>query len=185
MDFKTNFKDDIYSGNRKYVMVTNDDGTVSFVDATVYDQQGDYFGGNELNAIGQKLNGIEDNANNYVHPTSHSPAIINQDANNRFVTDTEKAAWNGKAGTGTATSSTNGLMSSADKSKLDGVASGANNYTHPSTHPASILTAGTFGATGILAQAGTDYTTTRVRNAYFSTSIPTTMNNGEICFVYE
>ena len=30
-----------------------------------------------------------------------------------------------------ASTSSNGLMSSADKSKLDGIASGANNYTHP------------------------------------------------------
>ena len=32
--------------------------------------------------------------------------------------------------------------------------------------------------------ADTNYTTTEIRNAYFSTTIPTTMNNGEICFVY-
>lgn len=31
-----------------------------------------------------------------------------------------------------ATTSANGLMSSGDKTKLDGIASGANNYTHPS-----------------------------------------------------
>ena len=31
-----------------------------------------------------------------------------------------------------ATTSTNGLMSSTDKSKLDGIATGANKYTHPS-----------------------------------------------------
>ena len=39
-----------------------------------------------------------------------------------------------------ATSSANGLMSSADKAKLDGVATGANKYTHPSTHPATVIT---------------------------------------------
>ncbi len=39
-----------------------------------------------------------------------------------------------------ATTSANGLMSSTDKSKLDGIATGANNYTHPSTHPASMIT---------------------------------------------
>ena len=39
-----------------------------------------------------------------------------------------------------ATTSSNGLMSSTDKSKLDGIATGANNYTHPSTHPASMIT---------------------------------------------
>lgn len=32
-----------------------------------------------------------------------------------------------------------GFMSAADKTKLNGVANNANNYTHPSTHPASII----------------------------------------------
>ena len=31
-------------------------------------------------------------------------------------------------------------MSAADKTKLDGVAENANNYTHPASHPASIIT---------------------------------------------
>lgn len=39
-----------------------------------------------------------------------------------------------------ATTSANGLMSSTDKSKLNGIATGANNYTHPSSHPASMIT---------------------------------------------
>lgn len=43
-----------------------------------------------------KLAGIETGANNYTHPSTHPPSIIVQDANNRFVTDTEKAIWNGK-----------------------------------------------------------------------------------------
>lgn len=47
-------------------------------------------------AYKNKLDGIEANANNYQHPATHSPSIINQDANNRFVTDTEKATWNSK-----------------------------------------------------------------------------------------
>lgn len=38
-----------------------------------------------------------------------------------------------------ATTSTSGLMSSADKSKLDSIANYANNYVHPSTHPASMI----------------------------------------------
>lgn len=39
-----------------------------------------------------------------------------------------------------ATASTSGLMSSSDKIKLDGIATGANNYTHPSSHPATMIT---------------------------------------------
>jgi hypothetical protein len=43
-----------------------------------------------------KLAGIEASANNYQHPTNHAASIITQDVSNRFVSDTEKGAWNGK-----------------------------------------------------------------------------------------
>ncbi|OMC63167.1 hypothetical protein BK121_28855 [Paenibacillus odorifer] len=43
-----------------------------------------------------KLAGIATGATNYTHPATHPPAIIAQDASNRFVTDTEKTAWNAK-----------------------------------------------------------------------------------------
>lgn len=43
-----------------------------------------------------KLSGIAINANNYTHPSNHSPSVITQDASNRFVTDTEKSTWNRK-----------------------------------------------------------------------------------------
>ncbi|MFV8347257.1 tail fiber domain-containing protein [Flavobacterium sp. ZB4P13] len=33
---------------------------------------------------------------NYTHPANHPPSIISQDANNQFVTATEKEAWNAK-----------------------------------------------------------------------------------------
>lgn len=39
----------------------------------------------------------------------------------------------------TATTSASGFMSASDKTKLNGIATGANNYTHPSTHPASMI----------------------------------------------
>ena len=37
--------------------------------------------------------------NSYVHPSTHPASIIVQDATHRFVTDTEKRTWNGKANT--------------------------------------------------------------------------------------
>lgn len=43
-----------------------------------------------------KLDAIEAEANKYVHPDKHDPAIIEQDASNRFVTDAEKATWSAK-----------------------------------------------------------------------------------------
>lgn len=40
-----------------------------------------------------KLNGIAEKANNYVHPTSHPANMIEQDTTHRFVSDTEKTNW--------------------------------------------------------------------------------------------
>ena len=114
-----------------------------------------------------KLDGVETNANKYVHPGSHPPSIILQDTSNRFVTDAEKATWNAGGGgsTGTvtgvlgaapivsdgntttptmsitaATTAAAGSMSGADKTKLDGIAPNANNYVHPVNHPPEIIT---------------------------------------------
>ncbi|MBQ9598654.1 MAG: hypothetical protein IJR33_02455 [Clostridia bacterium] len=47
-------------------------------------------------ALLNKLNGIAEGANNYVHPASHAASMIDEDASHRFVSDTEKSTWNGK-----------------------------------------------------------------------------------------
>ena len=56
----------------------------------------------------------------------------------------------------------------------------------PSAHTqsAATITAGTFDG-NVAVKAATDYTTSKLRNAKFSTSVPTSLANGEICFVYE
>jgi len=44
----------------------------------------------------EKLNSIEFSANNYIHPSFHSASMIQQDSDNRFVSDSEKTNWNNK-----------------------------------------------------------------------------------------
>lgn len=66
------------------------------------------------NAEKNKLAGIEEGANKYVHPATHPATMIREDAEHRFVTD-------------------------AEREKLDGVADGANKYVHPATHPATMI----------------------------------------------
>ena len=51
----------------------------------------------------EKLAGIAENANNYVHPATHSAQMIDETDARKFVTPAEKAAWNGKAETATYT----------------------------------------------------------------------------------
>ena len=63
------------------------------------------------------------------HPETHPPSIIEQDENNRFVTDAEKTAWSAKQDAGNyaltdhshndVSVSSSGFMSSVDKEKLD------------------------------------------------------------------
>lgn len=62
-----------------------------------------------------KLSGIADNANNYIHPSTHSADIITDGTTNKAYT-------------------------AAEKTKLAGIATGANKYTHPANHPPSIIT---------------------------------------------
>lgn len=57
----TNFKDDILASSnakRKYQMTYNDDGTVSFQDATAYSQMGSAFGAKEVNEERAAINKI-------------------------------------------------------------------------------------------------------------------------------
>ena len=92
-----------------------------------------------------KLDGVEANANNYVHPTTagnkHIPSGGSSGKVLRWASN-GTAVWGDDQDTtySPATTTSNGLMSSSDKTKLNGIATGANKYTHPATHPASMIT---------------------------------------------
>lgn len=90
-----------------------------------------------------KLDGISTGANKYSHPTYSSATAglykVTVDTTGH-VSATSAVSKADITALGipssdttysTASTSSNGLMSSTDKSKLDGVATGANNYTHP------------------------------------------------------
>ena len=91
-----------------------------------------------------KLDGIDSGANNYTHPsfTQRAAGLYKITVNNQghvsaatAVAKSDIIALGIPAQDTTyseATTSKDGLMSSEDKTKLDGIDSGANNYTHPS-----------------------------------------------------
>lgn len=57
-------------------------------------------------------------ANNYVHPANHPASIITQDANNRFVSDTEKSTWNAKGSSSLALGETSSTAYRGDRGKI-------------------------------------------------------------------
>ena len=113
-----------------------------------------------------KLDGIAENANNYTHPgytaqasglykvtvdgTGHVSAATAVDKSDITALGIPESDTTYSA----ATTSAAGLMSAADKTKLDGVTAGANKYTHPSyTARASGLYKVTVDSTGHVSAA--------------------------------
>ena len=194
----------------------------------------------------EKLDGIAEGANKYVHPSTHAASMITQDSTHRFVTDVEKQTyadkytkneidnklssletkidWKESVATyddiettypnpvdgwtvnvkdtdityrydgenwvaisansiPLATSSVDGRMSKTDKAKLDGIASGANKYTHPSyTSKTSGLYKITVDSTGHVsattAVTKSDITSLGIPAQDTTYSVATTSKNG-------
>lgn len=61
-NLRTNYKDDVFSGSRKYRTVNNADGTVSFTDETDYTQHGDTYGAAQINQANEIINNLDNNA---------------------------------------------------------------------------------------------------------------------------
>lgn len=55
-NLKTDYQDYTFLGNKKFVMINNSDGTVSFKDVTEYAIEGDDFGADDINATNQRIN---------------------------------------------------------------------------------------------------------------------------------
>ena len=58
MGLKTDYKDAMFDGQRRYRLIPNEDGTYSLPDETIYTQKGDKFGANDINATNKAINQI-------------------------------------------------------------------------------------------------------------------------------
>lgn len=70
MSLREDYKDDIFSGNRKYRMIDNGDGTVSFTDVTTYAQTGDTYGAAEINEANAVINELDQHSYRINDPIS-------------------------------------------------------------------------------------------------------------------
>ena len=64
----------------------------------------------------ERLANMEDNANNYVHPSTHKASMIVEDNTHRFITDLERVNWNNKV-------ESSQLHEHSNKDVLDGITS--------------------------------------------------------------
>lgn len=60
MALKTNYKDDVFEGNRKYTLIQGEDGKYEIIDSTNYTVQGDTFGAKDVNGITKTLNALQE-----------------------------------------------------------------------------------------------------------------------------
>lgn len=59
MALRTNYKNDVFEGNRKYTLTQGGDGKYEIVDSTHYTVQGDLFGANDINATNSAVNALQ------------------------------------------------------------------------------------------------------------------------------
>lgn len=60
MALKTDYKDALFLGQRRYQQIINEDGTLTLLDVTNYTQSGDKFGANDVNTITDEINTLQD-----------------------------------------------------------------------------------------------------------------------------
>ncbi len=61
-NLRTNYKDDVFAGKRKYSEIDNGDGTISFDDVTDYAQVGDTYGAAQINETNDVINNLDSKA---------------------------------------------------------------------------------------------------------------------------
>jgi hypothetical protein len=124
-----------------------DDGEILYMIAQCNTDTGDVIpvGSTSPLVINFKFNVFHDEVDTIDVTVSNAGVVLSGDFNtlndlvqsfvieNRLLNAGERTAWNNKAPNDLVTTSANGLMSSTDKTKLNGIAASANNYVHPTT----------------------------------------------------
>lgn len=103
MALKTDYKDDVFEGNRKYQITQGTDGYSEILDKTVYVQEGDMFGAEDINATNQAINAL----------------------NNTVTVTLTAAGWTGSAAPYTQTVSVSGATEDTEAILVSALADGA------------------------------------------------------------
>jgi len=100
---KTDYKDDVFEGDRQYSLTQNANNTISLRDVTTYTREGDQFGADDINAANTEVNRL-----NHVTPVTLTAA-----------------GWTGSAAPYTQTVSVPGTTSDMEPILVSALAEGA------------------------------------------------------------
>lgn len=122
MVLKTDYKDAMYDGARKWRITQNADGTSGIADETGYTQDGDKFGANDINATNKEINRI-----------NHTTEVT-----------LSASGWTGSAAPFSQTVNVTGATSDLEVILVSALADGANAATQKAYIKAfGIITSGT------------------------------------------
>ena len=80
MNLKTDYKNDIFSGKRKYHMTNNDDGTISLDDVTTYVQEGDILSADDVNATNKAVNELRTGSDSFQEEITEKVKAVSETA---------------------------------------------------------------------------------------------------------
>lgn len=112
-----------------------------------------------------KIDGIEEGANKYVHPATHRAGMIETDDAHKFVTAADILNWNDKADSTLATNTQAGLMSPAEKLKI-------NRFNEPEAYALKADIVGMYKYKGSVADASKLPTTGQVTGDVYNIVAP-------------
>lgn len=140
-DLPTDYKDAVWKGNRKYVLSTNSDGTVSFEDKTEYTQKENSFFGaaeanqmnNAMNVLAKNITSVETNAKTAsdAATTATQKATAAGNSASAAASSQQSAASSASSAESSAATATN--KASAASSSASAAATSATNASNSAT----------------------------------------------------
>ncbi len=150
MALKTNYKDDVFTGNRKYKQTSNSDGSISLEDTTEYTQEGDIFAAKDINDTNTAVNANATSITNLTSKVSTNTSNIstNTSSINTLKTSKQDKAIKATITLGTSWSSLTQSVSvsgiTANHNAILDVVTSTSNYEAQQTEWAKVYKAETY-----------------------------------------
>ena len=141
----TDYTDAIWNGNRKYNMITNSDGTVSFEDVTEYtNKENSFFGATEanqmnagMNELAENMESVEESKEAAATSATNAAASATAAANSASAASSSQTAAASSASSASSSASTASSKATAAASSASAAASSATEAANSATEAAA------------------------------------------------